>query len=656
MASNGVISITAPELLCPIVSAIGKSMQCYYATGAMVIWHRDRADEVIPAALQPTDGKYFIQVLVQAPKAGAYTLIGKLNGKPITLPTPIPIEPTSLTGTSEIVLLYSKLPWGFGGVVTWDLAEASGDLTQTQTKIEVYALASPLPSFFHDRGIPLDLLRTRWYMDAWRISVKTDWVEFVVERLFDDSRMEYEVFSGASRYTDFAPPSASSSLDADIICWIELWLSDMEGLFARKDTTTKYSVNCYDVAVIAWVLISLGRSYTKLNLAYLKPYGFLNPAALIGRKETDPTALAKNPTSLCNNPFYGGVGAPKTMLCGRFDLNRSAFGNHMFVLLQKAASPTDAEMPYVLDACAGPQTGSLQVVDYVKTCIDLDPSLYSSPPKSHASTPGAFSNIQPYQGVSDLAISTSFLRNFLDVPKDTLFDLFLTEFKNQGGSLQVPFVGSGATKDSVVATYTYTPEKLSLADKDETVTFNFYRFESDYGMQAAFLSRKRRMGTKPFEYSSSDIANPICNGGLRVFYKTPLKILVTIDTAEATSVSDPMNAWAKSVHRVLDQLRKVEDIYRPSLSIVIPPKSVAIGSTIPIGLEIQPTRKGWWRGYSAVVSNGAALLMKASINDQDDISFEFLALKVGLASIKITLVGPNLDRRYLKWAVVITDK
>lgn len=170
------------------------------------------------------------------------------------------------------------------------------------------------------------------------------------------------------------------------------------------------------------------------------------------------------------------------MLFGRFDPNRFAFGNHMFVLIQKADSQTDSEHPYVLDACAGPQLGTLKVEDYIAACIDLESYLYISPPMSRNSTHDEFTDMQPYQGVSDLAISTSFFRKPSEVPKNTLFDLFLTEFQKKGGSLQIPYVGSRGTKDAVVATYTYTLVKISPTDKGETATFNFFRFETDIGV------------------------------------------------------------------------------------------------------------------------------------------------------------------------------
>lgn len=47
-----------------------------------------------------------------------------------------------------------------------------------------------------------------------------------------------------------------------------------------------------------------------------------------------------------------------------------------------------------------------------------------------------------------------------------------------------------------------------------------------------------------------------------MFYKAAVKILVTIDTVEASSMSDRMNEWVKSVQKVLGQLSAVEDIYR----------------------------------------------------------------------------------------------
>ncbi|MCU0285533.1 MAG: hypothetical protein MUF15_03945 [Acidobacteria bacterium] len=103
--------------------------------------------------------------------------------------------------------------------------------------------------------------------------------------------------------------------------------------------------NCYDMATIVQAFLRL-IGIKGVEYVYLKPFGYLKKTQLIGRGE-------------CNNPFYdieknGPVVAED-------DPARSYFNNHVFCI-------TPGGM--ILDACAGPHTGTETLDQYLANAID----------------------------------------------------------------------------------------------------------------------------------------------------------------------------------------------------------------------------------------------------------------------------------------------
>ncbi len=127
------------------------------------------------------------------------------------------------------------------------------------------------------------------------------------------------------------------------------------------------SCNCYDQAGAVQALVgALGVSTIWL---FLNPFGYIKPTMLVG-------------VGLCNNPFF----EDESLKLVPFDSpDRNGFGNHAFV-----GTPTGK----ILDACAGPHTGSEGPEQYVKASIDDTPSLYGSDFQ-----PGRPSEIVPGLGV-----------------------------------------------------------------------------------------------------------------------------------------------------------------------------------------------------------------------------------------------------------------
>jgi hypothetical protein len=123
--------------------------------------------------------------------------------------------------------------------------------------------------------------------------------------------------------------------------------------------------NCYDQASAVQVLVgALGVDVVWL---YLKPYGYINETNLVG-------------VGACNNPFFTSNGTKKVVAWD--DPQRTAFGNHAF----PGTAPTTSAN--IVDACAGPHTGSETLPQYIVAAIDHRASLYPS-----GSAPGAVGNI-----------------------------------------------------------------------------------------------------------------------------------------------------------------------------------------------------------------------------------------------------------------------
>lgn len=112
----------------------------------------------------------------------------------------------------------------------------------------------------------------------------------------------------------------------------------------------KTVVNCYDQA--AGIQALSGAVGVSLKWCYLQPYGFIKTTNLIG-------------IGLCNNPFFDTNGS--TAVVPPNDPSRTAFGNHAFGSLAGK----------ILDACAGPHTGTEDKSQYCNASIDSTTTLYS---------------------------------------------------------------------------------------------------------------------------------------------------------------------------------------------------------------------------------------------------------------------------------------
>jgi hypothetical protein len=127
-------------------------------------------------------------------------------------------------------------------------------------------------------------------------------------------------------------------------------------------------VNCYDQAGAVQSLC--GAVGVKTAWYFLAPFGYIKTTDLIG-------------VGACNNPFFDSNGSKPVV--AEDDPMRTAFGNHSFC----------GFTGLILDACAGPHTGSEDKTQYCTASIDSDPALY--PP---GYSPGKASMIAEEGGIT----------------------------------------------------------------------------------------------------------------------------------------------------------------------------------------------------------------------------------------------------------------
>ena len=277
------------------------------------------------------------------------------------------------------------LPWSFRGQLIWTIANETGEAVDKGTlALELYVLSAHIPKYMKAGGIPLDLLRLPTLIPAWMMIEKDPnlvlgWSSFVTHALFNDNRLWYDIWKGQSTYCGVNWEGTSSS--SKIVLWIDLWLSDMNGIMKRGSMSEKYAVNCHDTANLTAAIASLGLpdKDTLLYSCLVDDFGFIKETFLIGR-HSKPEAVNYTGADKCNNPFYGKANFNKKMKCQPKELNRSAFDEHKFVvqaegLVAKEPSPGDPVVgllinPRVLDSCTGPHLGAEELGEYIKNAVD----------------------------------------------------------------------------------------------------------------------------------------------------------------------------------------------------------------------------------------------------------------------------------------------
>lgn len=527
-----VTSIVVGPSLCPLVDAIHKLRACYFSAKVQTLWSSDQSDRVVPVTLSPNTS--VLKVSVQMP--GNYEVSAMLGTQNI-------IASGLVTFTNEpyefpLIIPGNKVPYSFRGSVEWKLFDPASKKTEiSSTSVEIYVLTPSLPKYFDNPGIPLALLRLDTLMPKWQQSDKTDWATFVVSQLHNETRLEYDTWKGVSKYTSsLAELEENSSSGIEIkACWLDLWLSDMEGLRLRNDTKSKYGVNCYDTAALAQVIISIGLPNIDFRMNYMEPVGFIRDTLLIGYT---------TPPVLCNNPYFGTPGAPRDMHCDPTAANRTKVENHMFLTL--CTKP----VPVILDACCGPETGNTTILQYPGSIIDT-----TVPEGEAEARTGTLACIFDGPGVRELAASAFFDTDSAGwLGENTLLQK-LTMYLASMGEVQKPYIGRLPDSDVPSATITFNP------GGDDIWTINIFRFKEGDEARVEYQNRKMEI-RDPEDLNANTLINVHCRGGFTMFYDSETCILSIIESriAKSEKLGELRNAMTEIIKDVdKDQEPVVKD-------------------------------------------------------------------------------------------------
>jgi hypothetical protein len=553
-------TISSPKPLCPVVDGFGVARVCFFSPQNLLLWSKEHGDaSSVPVVLSHLTP--LLQVVIDPP--GNYTLLAQFEDQPITTVTLVVPTNTQVT----IKLLGAKVPRWIVGQVVWTVTDLTTHKVSTlQTKLELYILHDPLPYFFDNQGIPLSLLR--WIpraLPGW-MKADQDWAFYITIALFTIPFFEYETFKGVSKYTSYGqPPYDFSVLHGLVInCWLELFLSDVNGAMERDDKT-KYAINCYDMAALAQTFMTLGTDFTAIRAKYMEPVGFMLSTHLIGRKDTT-TSAGKNPTNLCNNPFYGCPGYSKLMLCDVHDKNRSPLKNHMFLAQNRSNGPV------VFDACCGPETGDRLLSSYATGVVD------PNEPAGAEFKPGTLANIYDGPGVSALAVSA-----FFDPKIRTGFPFVERMMKTLSpfGSLQVPCFGLPCSEGAVTVTFTFIPHP-NKNFTDDTWTIIIMRFRDLDDLQANYNDREEMIKERT-DLGGNETVNLTCRGGFLMFHNDTHYVMGIIESRLASSPN--LTEVCKAIEDLVRSFPPLDDL--PGVeALVAPDKPVAEGAIFSLMVKV----------------------------------------------------------------------
>ncbi|KDQ55476.1 hypothetical protein JAAARDRAFT_195846 [Jaapia argillacea MUCL 33604] len=295
------------------------------------------------------------------------------------LSSPTPINPWG-TGAAEVTVrdlaITNILPFpiAYRGNFVWVLANGDGETVVTGTTIplEIYVFGAPTPAamvLWMPFGISVNLLRV--YLPVFDNNNRT-WAEIdarraLVERVFGGP-FSYDTVYGAPHY---------AAGKFGVAYWLELYFQDLEA-------GAPMWINCYDMAGIIQVALTVHPGYDRVHWNFMQPYGLINPTFLKGHP------------LLCNNPFFANAYcSPLSVAPQDYDPNqnvepRSMFANHAFIALEV----DNQEHNLVLDATCGPHVGNEQLDQYLAAAIDTRTNYYTA---YYHTRPGNVHDIHPTQ-------------------------------------------------------------------------------------------------------------------------------------------------------------------------------------------------------------------------------------------------------------------
>lgn len=312
-------------------------------------------------------------------------------------------------GTPQTVVVLPRqevkeFKWIYGDV-EWRLETDGGETVPVgKTRMELSWIYG-YPAGMFKKGVWIEVLRliasffepghTRRVSDY----AKKEIIEKVIDYLHFETGLQYDCYRGANYYSENKYGG---------------------GFKLRAFLRAAFPLcNCYDLA--GAVQIYLGAlGIDDVTWILTEPYGYLNETSLVGRGQV-------------NNPFYLMYDPPASPVTEISNKKRTGFGNHAFCVL------AEEERETVLDACAGPHTGSDSKRHYSKECVDTNTCLYldrtglCTDPEAPAFSiqhPATPIDMRTYYGITDIhsAMPEDFWKDLEKKESDTI-----REFKKKIG-------------------------------------------------------------------------------------------------------------------------------------------------------------------------------------------------------------------------------
>ncbi|KAJ5261379.1 hypothetical protein N7478_011974 [Penicillium angulare] len=259
-------AVYVSKVECPLHDHYINPPQIWFSSGESPVWsstgsptkftpvavYRNTTFRVVLMAASLAPIKALTPPLTLVGKSGEWTVFNSEKKQTVEdLVNDLVVDQPSVSGTAK------PLPWGLSSNVTWILSgnDPKQPTYTCEIEAEVHVFPPNLPNYVVRGGIPVRLMSLKALWPSWMNSAATDWAAFVVNAIFNDPLLEYETWSGSSKYTSGIITGLASDLanDRGLGLWLDLWLTDMLDL-----NMVKTQMNCYDLACLVQVLVSLG--------------------------------------------------------------------------------------------------------------------------------------------------------------------------------------------------------------------------------------------------------------------------------------------------------------------------------------------------------------------------------------------------------------
>ncbi len=292
--------------------------------------YSQRAGAYLKQGLGGTDQARVTVEVVEAQNVnGNGRLMGRLGA--LTMEGQVPLSVGTHTVAVTITNVPNVLNWYYGDI-GWGIEVADMGTTHqlNSTRAEVFFLLDNPTNIYLPNGVWVEALRMVCGRAGGRqMRNAQGLVARVARYCHGPHNLRYDTVGGSPRYG----------------------VGGAGGTFqlGRYLQRLAPKANCYDQAAAVQALC--GAVGVGVDWCYLEPFGYINTTPLLG-------------VGPCNNPFFDGNNSAPVIGVNHSD--RTAFGNHAFC--RRGGN--------ILDACAGPHTGTETAAQYCTAAIDNNPALY----------------------------------------------------------------------------------------------------------------------------------------------------------------------------------------------------------------------------------------------------------------------------------------